>query len=426
MRLTKSLGHVLALAALLLAVSLPVQGSGFALYEHGAKSMGMAGAFAAQADDGSAMFFNVAGLGFIKDKQYMGGVTLITSTTADFDGLPPFPGSVSDEQESAIFVVPHAYLVRPVNDSWTFGVGINSPFGLATEWDDDWVGRFVSVRAELRVIDTNFALGWEVDDTFSLGISGIVRYSDVELVRHVGIINPFSQSLADVARVKLEGGFDEGYGWTAGLMWRPTSEFSLGVSYRSKIDVDYSGEGVFTQIPTGNPFFDGAVAASIPFGQDLPARTTINFPDQAFFAFGYHITSNFYVELDINWNGWSSFQDVRLDFPENPEFSSVIPENYDDAYKYMLGFRFDQGSHQWRFGVLLDETGQPEESVGPLLPDADRLGFTIGYGTQRFDIAYMYLLFDERTSLTNNDAFYGTYDTTAMLLAASVKFGGGH
>jgi long-chain fatty acid transport protein len=107
---------------------------------------------------------------------------------------------------------------------------------------------------------------------------------------------------------------------------------------------------------------------------------------------------------------------------------TVIPEGWDDAMNYRLGVRLDSGpTTQWRFGYVYDETPQPEEVVSPLLPDANRNGFTVGYGSTgpglKWDVAVMYLKFDERErhrTLANEPVFHGTYDTTAWLFGLTI------
>jgi len=122
------------------------------------------------------------------------------------------------------------------------------------------------------------------------------------------------------------------------------------------------------------------------------------------------------VPIDFTGGATNSLPDARL------------PQHYDDAYNYRIGLRWGQDNgHQWRFGYVFDETPQPEEAVSPLLPDADRNGFTVGYGMNHLDLAVMYLIFDERTRRHNfpgEDAstFFGTYNTKALLVGATVSF----
>jgi long-chain fatty acid transport protein len=133
------------------------------------------------------------------------------------------------------------------------------------------------------------------------------------------------------------------------------------------------------------------------------------------------------LEIDVNWTGWSSFDDIVIDFTTAPALTSTLPQGWDDVYNYRIGYRVGTSSgSEWRFGYVYDESPQPDEGVSPLLPDADRNGFTVGWGRKgaraKTDIALMYLPFDERVTNSNRDNFNGTYNTTAWLLGATLSF----
>lgn len=423
-RLSRHGGRLLAALLVGFFITGGAFGAGFSIFEQGSKAMGMAGAFTAQADDGSAMFHNVAGLAFQKESDVYAGVTLINPLDSTFDGADPFPGSgVEAEGDTSIFTPVHGYWIKPIDDRWTFGFGVNNPFGLAVRWEDkdNYPGRFLNLHSELVSFDFNPSLAWQVSDNVGIGVGIIGRFAQVNLLRRAGLINPFSQTLVDVASVSLESDFDSGLGWNAGILHKVNDRFSWGASYRSKIEIDFGGDGHLTQISSGNPIFDGAVAASLPFGRDLPITTSIEFPDSASFGLSIGLTRNLRMNLDYNWIGWSTFDEVVLDFSENPSLTSTLEQNYEDVNHYRVGFELttNRGSH-WRVGYVLDETPQPLETTGPVLPDAERDGFTLGYGNGRFDVAAMYLDFEERTTLVNHDGFFGTYNTEVFLLGFSL------
>lgn len=426
LRRANSRTQVTGAALLLLAAAMPVRGAGFGIFEQGTKAMGLANAFTAQVDDGSTLFYNVGGLGFLEEKEVYAGTTLIYAAESTHEGLDPFPGvATSGEQEKNLFFPSHFYYIQPIGDGLNFGFGLNSPFGLTTDWKDpyEWPGRFISIKAELHTFDLNPSLGWRVSDTLSLGLGAVVRFSSVELYRHVPAVNPFTQAVIDTASVRLRSDLDAGFGWNVGILHRPGKRFSWGLSYRSEVEVDYSGDGEFTQILSGNAALDAVIAGTLPFGEKLAVETAIDFPALASLGMAFGLTEKMLVEVDVNWTSWGVFEELEILFVEHPELSSVIPENYEDCFNYRFGLRVDVGSNQWRFGYYYDETPQPEGRVGPLLPDADRQGFSVGFGWRdRLDVALMYLLFDERTTTTNYDNFFGTYNTNAWLLGATVKF----
>ena len=422
-----------AIAALALGWAIPAQAAGFGIFEQGSKAMGMAGAFTAQADDGSAMFHNVGGLGLLDERSLEAGVTLITQTEAELQGANPFPGADTfAEQEDAIFYPPHAYYVQPISDNLNFGFSFNSPFGLATEWKnvDEFPGRFISYEAELRALDLGANFGWRATPDLGLGFGVIGRASDVRLNQRVPVVNPFTFQVVDAADVNLESDFDWGFGFQAGVLHRYNNSFSWGLSYRSSMEIDYSGEAAFRQISTGNAQLDAVIASRLPVGQNVPVETSIEFPDMASFGVAVALGPTSTLEVDVNWTGWSSFDQLVIDFDDQVEAATEIEdvvraENWDDAFNYRLGFSYGfGGGSELRLGYVMDESPQPETAVGPLLPDSDRDGITIGYGFDSgrltTDLALMYLTFDERTVDESMNNFFGTYNTTAWLLGATL------
>jgi long-chain fatty acid transport protein len=408
----------------------PAYGAGFAIFEQGSKPMGSAMAFTAQADDPSALFYNVGGLGFFEERRFLAGATLIFLGDSEFQGAAPFPGpDATGDQTDQVQFPPHFYWVEPLGDGtrFKFGLAVTAPFGLVTEWDDPdtWSGRFVSERAELRSIDVTPSFGFRAGEKLALGIGAVARFSDVELNNRQAAFNPFIGGFSEVAKAHLESDVDTGYGFSAGLLHKPTDRLSWGFSYRSRVEIDYSGDARLTQVLTGNPTFDAIVASMTPFDQDLPIETSIEFPDQASLGLAYRFGGSVVVELDANWTGWSSFDTLDIVFTEDPALSQTLAQDWEDAYNYRLGVTFARSEKsQWRFGYYFDETPQPDQAVSPLLPDADRNGVTVGYGWigSRFtaDFALLYVMFDERTTTTNRDGFNGTYDTNVLLLGASL------
>lgn len=428
-RYVSILANATALVALgLVGLAGPSFGAGFGIFEQGSKAMGMAGAFTAQADDPSAMFHNAAGLAFQEERDFLVGFTWISSLEGDFQGANPFPGAgATGELESLSEFPPHFYWVEPLGERTTFGLGLETPFGLVTDWKnpDSFPGRFISTRAALEVIDLNPTIAFEVSDRFSIGIGAIGRFAKVELTQHVPFPNPFTQTISDVATAELESDRDTGFGYNLGILHRASDFFSWGLSYRSTVDVDFSGEAIFFQNPTGTPL-DQLIATQIPFNTDIGVETNIEFPDMASLGLAFHFTEDFVVETDVNWTGWSTFDMLPVDFAVD-QFDTVSEQDWEDAWNYRLGVRWNtRAGNQWRLGYVFDETPQPEEAAGPLLPDEDRNGFTVGYGfvgrKYTFDLAVMYLDFEEREVTRSFENFLGTYQTEGLLVGVTLGF----
>ncbi|MBI3932467.1 MAG: outer membrane protein transport protein [Acidobacteria bacterium] len=420
----------LALAASSLAL-LPrdARAAGFALWEQGARSMGFAGAFTAQASDPSAIFHNVAGIAFLKGKQVHLGGALIAPRSS-FAGADPFPGgTVTEKGDAGLIVPPVADYSHQLTERLVVGVGFHVPFGLKTQWQDPegFTGRFISKRAELQGFSVNPVVAYKLADRLAVGGGVDLRFASVELQRNVAAINPFTLKAVDVAAVTLASKTNRGIGFNVGLLAKPSESISFGVSYRHKVKIDFDGTSTFTLLPTGNGQLDVLVARSLPSGA-IPVATSVEFPGILSGGVAY-TRGDWTVEGDVNWYQWSSFDELPLTFEGRPDLSGVIEEHYEDSFQYRLGIE-RRLTDRWtvRGGYFFDETPTPTASVGPLLPDANRHGVAVGGSWQkgrfRVDVANWYLFFQDRsTDGLNRDNYNGIYESSAELFAVSIGYG---
>jgi long-chain fatty acid transport protein len=403
--------------------------AGFALFEQGAQGMGFAGAFTAQASDPSAIFHNVAGIAFLKGRQlYAGGVLVNPST--DFVGSDPFPGAGRRESmDVGIVPFPSAYYTQSLSDVLVVGIGIHVPYGLRTEWKspDVFTGRFISTKAQLSGFALNPSVAWKVRDRLAIGGGIDVRFSSVELHRNVPAIDPFTQQVTDVASVVLKSDTATDFGFNIGILAKANESVSIGASYRHKVTPSYSGDATFTLIPTGNAQFDALVATTLPVGA-VPATTELATPAIASLGVAYR-WSDWTVEGDVNWYGWSAFDEVPITLEGRGELSTIIREDYDDTFQFRVGVdRRLNDAWSVRGGYFFDPSPSPPESVSPLLPDSDRHGLCAGgtwrRGAFRVDAALWWLISPDRsTEGVNRDHYEGLYESSARTFGISVGYG---
>jgi long-chain fatty acid transport protein len=427
MRMHLLRGFALAAAALL-AASGTADAAGFAIFEQGARGMGFAGAFTAQANDPSAIFHNPAGIAFLKGKQIYVGGTGVRPTT-DFVGADPFPGATTTESGNVgVLPVPAFYYSQPFTDRLAFGLGVHTPFGLKTAWADpnSFTGRFISQEASLSGVSINPTVAYKLADRLSIGAGLDVRLSKISLQRRVPVVNPFTQRVVDAAQVDLDSDMATGLGFNLGLLGKLNEEWSVGVAYRHKVTVDYGGDGVFRQVPTGNAALDARAAALLPAGA-VPVQTAITFPSFGSVGLAYRPSEAWAFEADANWYQWSSFDSLTLDFARD-ELDSVIEEEYEDALQFRVGAE-RRLSDAWyvRGGYFFDQSPSPAASVSPLLPDADRHGFSLGGSwvgrTLRVDAATWYVTSPDRsTEGVNRDRYDGTYSSRALTFGLSLGY----
>ncbi|HXM78605.1 MAG TPA: outer membrane protein transport protein [Thermoanaerobaculia bacterium] len=423
----------LALAAFFAAA--PASPSGFQVMTQGAKATGMGLAFTAVADDPSAIFYNPAGLGWQKHFEAQIGAEFISKVKGDFEGANPYPGvGVAEKQHKTTFVVPNLYAVIPLTPEINFGLGINAPYGLGYRWDDrngpnTFSGRFVAQNAVIQTVDLNPVLSFQATPSFAVAVGADYRLSKVQLERNQAAINPFTNSEADVAHIKLNSKLQDnhGWGWNAGVMFRPVPQFSFGAAYRSKIKVDYDGRATFTQISTGNPAFDAAVAAGLPSAGDHPVKTSIEFPATLNLGAAFTFPGDFLVALEADWTRWRSFNELLIRFPDIVGRDLDRQTMWKNSWAYRIGLEKKFGRLAFRAGYYRDKTPQPREDVGPILADNDRDAFSLGlgFGTDRWgiDISDLYLKVKDINTRGRviNDNFFGAYKEAVNILAFSLR-----
>jgi len=425
MRMARRIGFS-ALAACLLLVPAAGYGAGFALFEHASRAVGLGGAFGATADDPTAIYYNPAGIAFLNGTQMAAGVYFITESIT-FNGANPYPGQgYSVDLKKQIFFPVHLYLTGELTPDLHWGLGVFAPFGLGVWWPNDYAGKYIVKRVDLKTYNINPTLSYKVTEHLALAAGVDYFYSGLDLTRSLGAINPYTQQVSEVGQVHLYTDYKGGFGWNVGLLGKLDGGFSIGATYRSNVKVNYTGRASFTQFPTGYPDFDAIVATQVPFSTKPKAKTSIKYPDEMRFALAWH-GAKWSVEGDVVRMGWSSFQDLPIELVGYPLLSETRPENYKDSNCYRLGVEYKASpSMAWQFGVLYDKNPVPAASVSPLLPDSDRRGATIGASIglspkTRLDISYMYLPFKERsTGGVNFDVYEGTYKTTANLFGFTV------
>lgn len=397
---------------------------GFAVFEQGSKATGLGGAFTALANDPSTIFYNPAGLAYFENGKGAGGITLRQINESLFQGRAPGRAAgTTGEQSDEMDLLPHGYVVKPLTPYAVLGIGTYSPFQLTTEWEDSgsFAGRDVATSADLSALDLATTVGLRVSPTFGFGLGLVGRASELSMARREIRFNPLDRELQDVAGFDFETDMEIGLGFSAGWLHKPSKSFSWGMAYRSAIEIDYDGAGTLTQIPTGNDQFDDLIAAALPLDQDLPFTTTIELPEVASLGLAFALSDQWALTLQGDWTGWSSFDALRLDFPNHPDFDTVIQESFDDSTTFRAGLLFvTGGGFEVRLGYAFDETPQPDETIGPLFVGGDKNVISAGVGLDWLDLSVSYEELDDRLVTDQVDGLDGLYRDNRLVVVVSV------
>jgi long-chain fatty acid transport protein len=416
--------RIVLLFTAILAVGSTAFGSGFLIPEQGAKASGMAGAFAATANDPSAMFFNVAGIAQLRRIELYSGGTIITFKN-EFRGDPndEFSAGTSGFYRRHTFFPPNGYGVYPIGDNITVGVGMFAAFGLRTNWEEPWIGRFSSRDANLKSVSVQPSIAWQNDaGTIALGAGLEYRRLKITLDQNIPLsgtgVNPFTGRLVDIGNAHLTSEYGDDLGFTVGALFKPTPTLRFGASYRAPMEIDLDGEADFTQILTGSPQIDAIVATQLPVDQKI--KTSFPFPAIATIGVATSAIQDWDIEFDVMRTTWSEFDELTVNFQTTPANSFTRVQNWHDATSYRLGANH-KATEEWdvRLGVLYDENPQPTEAVSPLLPDSDRTGVSFGagwhHGRTFIDGGVLLLDLKERSTNGQSTELNGTYKTNATL-----------
>lgn len=377
-------------AAALLSVMTSTTGhaAGFALMEQSASDQGSAFAGAAAlAEDASVIYFNPAGMTQLRGRQAVFGANLIDlgavftnrgSSVSGAAGGGALTGIDDDGGMTAL--VPNAYVALPINDRWSWGLGINTPFGLETNYADNWTGRYHGIKSQLMTINVNPSLAYKVNDRLSLGAGVNAQYVDATLTSAIdfGALLGAPGSLDGKAKVS---GDDISYGYNLGVLFALTPASQLGLSYRSSIQHALSGDADF-DVPA--PLV-GASLGPLTVGThvfaDTSASTRLKLPATLSLSFNRRLNERVSLLADVTRTGWSSFHELRIDY-DTLQPDSVTTQEWKGVYRYSLGgsYRMDNG-WKLRAGMAFDQSPVPNAvRRTPRVPDNDRTWLSIGAG----------------------------------------------
>lgn len=341
---------------------------GFQLSEHSAAGIGRANAGeAAIADSAAVIANNAAAITRFNSMQVsINGAYLVPNVRVTGNGPDESVNNQLTNNDVVDHVlVPSIYIVAPINDSWSWGIGIFSDFGAATEYPDDYLAGSIAGETTLETLNVNPNIAYKLNDNFSIGLGVSAVYGQAKLTRTLGILadasnvnNGTNFERSDTAQ-SLEGE-GVGYGFNAGLLWELNNDHRFGLSYRSNVDIDMEGDySTFTQ--------PGAIAKG---------ELTLNLPSIAEFSGFHQISAPFALHYSVVMTGWDVFEEIS----GTVDGQEVLQkdENFENSFKYALGATYDiSSSLKLRAGISYDETPNVND-VSISLPDSNRMSYSAG------------------------------------------------
>jgi len=413
--------------------------SGFALIEQSASGMGNAFAGgAAVAEDASTIFFNPAGMSRLSGKQISVAAHAIRPSakfTGTATGLAPLQtagiGSGGDAGSWAL--VPNAYFAMEVNPQTRIGLGINAPFGLQTQYDANWVGRFQAIKSKIQTVNLNPSVSYQLNDTVTLGaglnyqringeLSGVTNYSAAAFkagkLGSVGFNNEGVSTLT---------GSDSAWGYNFGALFNVSPQTRVGVAYRSRIKYNLNGAVSFANVPD-------ALAVELP---NQAVTLAITMPDSASISAFHQLDDKWDIMADATWTGWSVFQQLNVLKTNGKSLSTPTPENWKDTWRIAVGANHHY-SEQWtaRVGAAFDQAPVSDQFRTVRIPDNNRFWLSVGgqYKPGKegaFDFGYSHLFVSNSTlnqsaaanpDLAGKGYLVGSYKNSVDILSAQYSY----
>ena len=421
-----------------------VQASGFQLKDNSVKSMGSAFAGSGvKTGDTSVVVNNPATMTQFEGTTVQADVTVI-DLNYEFQGSgtdalgQPLTGS-NGGNAGDVTPVPALSIVHKLDNGLALGAMVSAPFGLKTEYEAGWVGRYFAQTSDVKVVDMTFSAALDIiPDRLSVGVGAIYSTADVTLSKAVDFgtllfANPATRPLP-FARPQARDGFvevqgdDSGFGWLAGVNLRPNDRFSVGLSYRSEIDYGLTGDADWT-VPQDVAAVFGASPMTSPLFQDGGVTAQLTTPSITSVAATFDVTDRFMVMASWAETGWSSLREVRINF-DNPDPDAVEPFEWEDTVFASVGAEYKLND-AWtlRGGVASDETPTSIEHRTPRLPDDDRLWYSIGATWQvspALDVNLAYTRIepdDPKVDIASGGSrIAGPFDGNANLFGVSAQY----
>ncbi|WP_338789900.1 outer membrane protein transport protein [Bernardetia sp. MNP-M8] len=415
---TSIIGAGLLSAGVLLSSS-NVMASGYQVVLQGSRVTAMGNCAVGFRAGAPSLFFNPGAMAMEQNSSIMLGGNIVSSNVQYLGAN----STTIEETDSPLSPPFFAYGIYKVNEKLTVGLGVVTPFGSTVTWGNEWSGRYSLNELSLKAFVIQPTVSYKVSEKFGIGVGLDIATGSVSLERNL----PIAQAGGD-SNVLLEGSATPAIGFNIGAYYEASDKVSLGISYRSKIDLTVEeGDATFT-VPQLGPI--QAAFQATKFDATLPLPSVI--------SVGVGIKPIEKLQLALEWNmtGWDAYQELKFEYdaPVLGSTETVSDRHYKNSSVFKFGAEYmATESLALRGGIYYDQTAVEDGYITPETPDANTIGYTLGLGYtvgERFTIDVHYLLVDkaerENVAAPNSGGIDGTFEAGANVfgLGLSYKFGG--
>jgi long-chain fatty acid transport protein len=391
-----------ALACAIAAIGTQAQAGAFAVREQSAYFQGMSFAGAAAGQELSSMFWNSAAAAAAPGMNSETHVALVVPhTEVESTGTSLLDGALGLDTKSGQIgdptPVPASYFNYQINEKLFVGMAINGQYGFTTKAENaDFAGTPIATTSKIFSINFNPTVAYKISPELTIGVGAQILYADLALTstNSEGVTAAATRG-AIVSSGRRTEADDWGFGGTAGILWQPAPGTSIGVGYRSQIELE--GKGTCTGFGLSNIAAGqiGGNATGCLVGANVEADLTL--PDLVTASFRQRLNDQWTVLGTVEWQNWSVVGE-RAEFKNAAgQTVDVFPLDYDDGWFFSLGGEYKY-SPDWTFRAGLGYELSPisDEVRNVSLPDNDRIWLSFGAShrlTEKItiDLAYTHL-----------------------------------
>lgn len=361
------IGTLVLVAAQVLVVP-SLAAAGYELQEQTAVAQGRSLAVNARLEDPSTLFLNPGGLGYLQGLHVSAGMTVLLTTMRYTDPTGVRPGA--DVQKMPPNTPAHFYATWAPMKGLTVGAGLTyAPWGQKFKWPKGFTGEAALSEADLRIPLLLAGVGWSPVKWLSVGAALQYAPSTIHMKQRFAVVDDAGNPQTVTAEI---AGSAHAAGAIVGIQARPIEGLFLGASYRSRLKADFSGDAHFA-LP--------AALSDRSLFHDQKFTTSMTTPDIFGVGVGYDLLPWLYTEADVNLTLWSVNESLDVSFPDDASglLSSKGINDWKDTLTYRLSFEFSYVQDLiLRLGGGFDDNPVPDSTLGPTLPDCDRIFGGVG------------------------------------------------
>ncbi len=422
----------------MLALPLLTQAQGYQVALQGAKQTGMAHIGVATKLDASSAFFNPGAMALLEKNSISAGVSLISAKSSFVDAATGQKFETNNPMGTPFYLyAAWGPKGEGLASRFKFGLSINTPFGSSVDWGKEWIGRPALTSIKLQAIFIQPTIGFKITENLGIG-AGLTYMTGAVNLQRTSVL-PFPA--ISTASGELDGAAN-GLGFNAGIYYSPIKQISLGVNFRSQIDMKISGGTLkFSNVP--DAFTQGSPLSN-SIGRYLPNSATFDaaLPAPQIVSFGVTVypSEKLTLAVEMNYSGWSAYDSLRFAYTQAPNVvngatltsllapKSASPRNYSDNLVFRFGGQYKVSTAlDVRLGYAYAITPVPAGSLTPETPDSDRHNFFLG-GSYKIgekfsiDAALQFVDVVERKDTNKETKLSGTYKTNATVGSFGVSY----